>query len=97
LGTRALNTLITMLTKVLIVIAATAASIQTASGATDKILCYYASWGATRPGDGKFTPEDIDANLCTHVNYAFLGLNDDGSLLILDNATDIVNGKCCDP
>lgn len=56
------------------------------------MLCYYASWGANRPGDGKFTAEDIDANLCTHVNYAFLGLNDDGSLLILDEATDIQQG-----
>ncbi|XP_044265227.1 acidic mammalian chitinase-like [Tribolium madens] len=54
-----------------------------------KVICYYASWGATRPGNGKFLPEDIDATLCTHVNYAFLGLNRDGSLQILDEENDI--------
>lgn len=29
-----------------------------------------------RPGVGKFTPEDIDANLCTHVVYAFATIKD---------------------
>lgn len=59
----------------------------------DKVICYYASWAVTRPGNGKFVPEDIDPNLCTHVNYAFLGLNDDGSLQVLDEENDINQGK----
>lgn len=32
------------------------------------------SWSQKRPGAGKFTPEDIDASLCTHVIYAFATL-----------------------
>jgi chitinase len=67
--------------------------LQQASAATDKVICYYASWAVTRPGNGKFVPEDIDPNLCTHVNYAFLGLNDDGSLQVLDEENDINQGK----
>lgn len=34
------------------------------------------SWSQKRPGAGKFTPEDINANLCTHVIYAFATLRD---------------------
>jgi chitinase len=60
---------------------------------SDKVICYYASWGATREGNGKFVPEDIDANLCTHVNYAFVGLNDDCTLAVLDEENDINQGR----
>jgi chitinase len=60
--------------------------------ASDKVICYYASWAVTRPGNGKFVPEDIDANLCTHVNYAFLGLNNDGTLQVLDEENDVNQG-----
>lgn len=59
----------------------------------DKVICYYASWAISRPGNGQFTPEDIQANLCTHVNYAFIGLNSDGTLQILDEATDVQAGS----
>ncbi|KAJ3649610.1 hypothetical protein Zmor_021342 [Zophobas morio] len=57
--------------------------------ASDKVICYYASWGAGRPGNGKFTPEDIDPTICTHINYAFIGLNTDGTLQVLDEELDI--------
>jgi chitinase len=46
-----------------------------------------------RPEKGQFVAEDINPNLCTHVNYAFLGLNNDGSLQILDEENDINQGK----
>jgi hypothetical protein len=59
----------------------------------DKVICYYASWAAMRPENGQFVAEDINPNLCTHVNYAFLGLNNDGSLQILDEENDINQGK----
>lgn len=29
------------------------------------------SWSQKRPGLGKFTPENIDTSLCSHVIYAF--------------------------
>lgn len=32
------------------------------------------SWSQKRPGAGKFTPEDVDASLCTHIVYAFATL-----------------------
>nr|CAD7394198.1 unnamed protein product [Timema cristinae] len=34
------------------------------------------SWSQKRPGAGKFTPDNIDATLCTHVIYAFATLKD---------------------
>jgi chitinase len=61
-------------------------------GATDKVICYYASWAVTRPGNGKFVPEDINPSLCTHINYAFAGLNTDGTLQILDGENDVNQG-----
>lgn len=39
-------------------------------------MCYMTSWSIKRPGAGKFTPENIDASLCTHVIYAFGTLKD---------------------
>lgn len=41
-----------------------------------QIFCYLTSWSAKRPGAGKFEPKDIDANLCTHLVYAFATLKD---------------------
>jgi hypothetical protein len=32
------------------------------------------SWSQKRPGAGKFTPENVDPLLCTHVIYAFATL-----------------------
>ncbi|RZC36321.1 Glyco hydro 18 domain containing protein, partial [Asbolus verrucosus] len=42
---------------------------------SDKVICYYQSWASS-----SFAPSDIDVNVCTHVNYAFLGIKSDGSL-----------------
>jgi chitinase len=37
----------------------------------DKVVIYYTNWAQYRAGDCKFVPEDIDASLATHINYAF--------------------------
>jgi chitinase len=50
-------------------------SLDSASAATDKVFCYYETWN-----EGIFGPDDIDVNICTHINYAFMGINEDGSL-----------------
>ena len=36
-----------------------------------KVVCYFTNWAWYRPGIGKYVPEDIDASLCTHINYGF--------------------------
>lgn len=45
------------------------------------MVCYFTNWAWYRPGEGKFLPEDIDENLCTHVVYGFAVL--DGSTLTI--------------
>jgi len=34
-------------------------------------VCYHTNWSQYRQGAGKFFPEDIDPNLCTHLIYSF--------------------------
>lgn len=53
-----------------------------------KIICYYESWNAY---DG-YNPEDFDASLCTHINYAFIGLWEDGNVRVEDDSLDIDQG-----
>lgn len=45
-------------------------------GRPPQVLCYVTNWSQKRPGIGKFTPEDIDTKLCTHVIYAFATIKD---------------------
>jgi GH18 family chitinase len=40
-------------------------------------VCYWGTWANYRPNAGKFTPESIDASLCTHLIYSFVGLDSD--------------------
>ncbi|XP_033124328.1 uncharacterized protein LOC117122741 [Anneissia japonica] len=40
-------------------------------------MCYVTSWAQYRQGVGKFTIENIDPSLCTHVIYAFATIDDD--------------------
>lgn len=39
------------------------------------MFCYFSSWATYRKGYGKFDVDDIDPFLCTHVVYAFTGLD----------------------
>ncbi|KAK6620011.1 hypothetical protein RUM44_006411 [Polyplax serrata] len=39
------------------------------------VVCYIGTWSVYRPGRGSFTIDDIDGKLCTHLVYAFVGLN----------------------
>jgi len=41
------------------------------SGLSYRSVCYYTNWAQYRNSKGKFVPEDVDPNLCTHVIYAF--------------------------
>ena len=63
-------------------------------GKRDKLLvCYYANWSIYRPGVAKFTPENINPFLCTHLIYAFAGMNKDYELKPFDSYNDIQLGK----
>ena len=42
-------------------------------------VCYYTSWAQYRNDPYKFTAENIDANLCTHINYGFGFVNNHGT------------------
>lgn len=44
--------------------------------ATDyKVVCYFTNWAWYRQGKGKYLPEDIDADLCSHIVYGFAVLD----------------------
>ena len=45
------------------------------SSHNSKVVCYWGTWANYRPKDGKFTPEDVDPTLCTHLIYSFAGLD----------------------
>lgn len=57
-----------------------------------KLICYFTNWAWYRGGEGRFLPEDIDVNLCTHIVYGFAVL-DEQTLTIRshDIWTDIDN------
>jgi chitinase len=42
-----------------------------------RVVCYFTNWAWYRPGIGKFLPENIDPELCTHIVYGFAVLNRD--------------------
>jgi chitinase len=63
--------------------------LHTTLGATNKVICYYESW----TNQSHFPPDDIDVSICTHVNFAFLRLNDDGNFRFDDGADDSVLQK----
>lgn len=56
------------------------------------IVCYLGSWSVYRPGVSKFTPENINPFLCTHVIYAFAGLSSKLELKPFDSYNDITQG-----
>ena len=40
-----------------------------------KVVCYFTNWAWYRPGQGKYKPENIDSDLCTHIVYGFAVLD----------------------
>lgn len=57
-----------------------------------KVVCYFTNWAWYRKGAGRYVPEDINTDLCTHVVYGFAVL--DYSELIIrthDSWADIDN------
>lgn len=52
-------------------------------------MCYFSSWARQRPSPGNFDVENINVNLCTHLIYAFIGVNPNGTVRIDDPANDL--------
>jgi GH18 family chitinase len=69
----------------------------TESGNTEtdyKIVCYLSSWAKKRPNPMNFYPSLLDANKCTHVIYAFAGIDENSyEISVADETTDITEGK----
>lgn len=55
-----------------------------------KIVGYFPSWALYR--NPKLVPSDINANLLTHINYAFVKADADGNLALIDPWVDIEHG-----
>lgn len=41
------------------------------------MVCHYTTWSQGRAGDASYRVEDIPEDLCTHVVYNFIGVNED--------------------
>lgn len=57
-------------------------------------MCYWTSWSVYRPSPvGVHKADLIEPEYCTHLVYAFAGLNKNGELDILDHHSDVTLGK----
>jgi len=59
---------------------------------TRKLVCYYTNWSQYRLKDGKYLPEHIDANICTHIIFAF-GWMKKNKLSSFDSTDETKAGK----
>ena len=63
------------------------------TAAEDKrVVCYFANWSVYRSGTAKFTPQNINPYLCTHLIYAFGGLGKDDTIQPFDKYQDLEKG-----
>ncbi|XP_026316169.1 chitinase-3-like protein 1 [Hyposmocoma kahamanoa] len=53
------------------------------------VVCYYGSWATYRLGLGQFNVEHINTDLCTHLVYTFVGINNQGTVVSLDSWLDL--------
>ncbi|XP_071530245.1 uncharacterized protein Cht6 isoform X2 [Panulirus ornatus] len=60
--------------------------------AANKVVCYYTNWSVYRKGLAKYTPQNINPYLCTHLVYAFGGLTDEFEIKPFDSYQDIEQG-----
>lgn len=60
-----------------------------------KVVCYFTNWAWYRQGGGRFLPEDIDADLCSHILYGFAVLDTSNYVIKShDSWADIDNSTC---
>ncbi|XP_067672278.1 chitotriosidase-1-like [Haliotis asinina] len=51
-------------------------------------FCYFAGWARYRANPVAFNPEDVSANLCTHLSFAFAEIDSTGTKIIPGDPTD---------
>lgn len=54
----------------------------------NNVICYYSNYGYSLA-----PPENLDTNLCTHINYAFAEISEEGFLTYQNEKLDIGLGK----
>jgi Chitinase len=60
-----------------------------------KVVCYFTNWAWYRQGVGKYLPETIDEQLCTHIVYGFAVLDYENLIVKAhDSWADYDNSKC---
>ena len=64
-----------------------------AVSAAGRVSCYYSNWARYRQNGGAFTPANVPGDLCTHVVYAFIGLNWENKVGILDSWVNKIFGE----
>lgn len=77
------------LVKLLLGVILMAASSSAQGNSSKNVVCYQGTWSVYRPGLGKFGVEDIDPFLCTHLIYAFMGIEETGQLRVIDVYLDL--------